>query len=161
MFLVRGTFVVCGALALLLMVCSPSPAQSFKPGGVAAVRMGLDIQSEGKNRMSFQERRHSKRFDLGVRLTVQWTDHSGQREAHAVTKDVSSAGVYFYLPEAIPKGTPVEIEMTLPTQITLGAPVRVRCNGRIQRCVLKPGQSAGMATLIEKYEFLADTKDVA
>ena len=106
--------------------------------------------------MSLQERRHSKRFDLGVPLTVQWTNGSEQRQAHAVTQDVSSGGVYFFLPEAIPDGTAVEIEMTLPAQITLGTPVRVRCKGRIQRCVLRPGESTGMATMIEKYEFLSD-----
>src|SRR5579862_5263035 len=111
--------------------------------------------------MSLQERRHSKRFDLGMPLIVQWVDGSGQRKAHAVTQDVSSGGVYFFLPEAIPDGTAVEVEMTLPTQITLGAPVRVRCQGRIQRCVLKPGESAGIATMIEKYEFLSGSEDVA
>jgi len=111
--------------------------------------------------MSLQERRHSKRFDLGMLLTVQWIDGSGQRKAHAVTQDVSSGGVYFYLPEAIPNGTAVEIEMTVPTQITLGTPVRVRCKGRIQRCVLKQGKSACMATMIEKYEFVSVSKGVA
>ena len=111
--------------------------------------------------MSVQERRHSKRFDLGMPLTVQWIDGSGQRKAHAVTEDVSSGGVYFYLPEAIPRGTAVEIEMTVPAQITLGTPVSVRCKGRIQRCALKQGKSACMATMIEKYEFVSDSKGVA
>ena len=111
--------------------------------------------------MSYQERRRAERFNFGMPLTVQWTNGSEQRQAHAVTQDVSSGGVYFYLPEAIPDGTAVEIEMSLPTQITLGTPVRVRCKGRIQRCVLKPGESMGMATMIEKYEFLSDSEDVA
>jgi hypothetical protein len=106
--------------------------------------------------MSFEERRRAERFNFGVPLTVQWTKGSEQRKAQAVTQDVSSGGVYFFLPEAIPDGTAVEIEMTLPTQITLGTPVRVRCQGRIQRCVSKPGESTGMATMIEKYEFLSD-----
>jgi hypothetical protein len=110
--------------------------------------------------MSFQERRTSKRFDLGMPLKIQWTDGSGPREAHVVTEDVSSGGVFFYYPEAISNGTPVEIEMTMPAQITLGTPVKVRCKGHIQRCVTKPGESAGMATMIEKYEFLSDTKDL-
>ena len=106
--------------------------------------------------MSVEERRRAERFNFGVPLTVQWTNGSEQRKAHAVTQDVSSGGVYFFLPEAIPDGTAVEIEMTLPAQITLGTPVRVRCQGRIQRCVSKPGESTGMATMIEKYEFLSD-----
>src|ERR1700686_3825240 len=111
--------------------------------------------------MSLEERRRAERFNFGVPLTVQWTNGSEQRKAHTITQDVSSGGVYFFLPEAIPDGTAVEVEMTLPTQITLGAPVRVRCQGRIQRCVMKPGESAGIATMIEKYEFLSDGEDVA
>lgn len=111
--------------------------------------------------MSQQERRHAERFNFGVPLTVHWTNGSERHQAHTITQDVSSGGVYFYLPEAIPDGTAVEIEMTLPTQITLGTPVRVRCQGHIQRCVLKSGESSGMATMIEKYEFLPDSHDTA
>ena len=111
--------------------------------------------------MSQQERRRSERFNLGMPLTVQWTNGSEQRKAQTIAQDVSSGGVYFFLPEAIPDGTTVEVEMTLPTQITLGAPVRVLCQGRIQRCILKPGDSAGMAAMLEKYEFLSDSKDPA
>ena len=104
--------------------------------------------------MSQHERRRAERFNFGVPLTVQWTNGSEQRKAHTITQDVSSGGVYFFLPDAIPDGTTVEVEMTLPTQITLGAPVRVRCQGRIQRdAPWKPGESAGIATMIEKYEF--------
>ena len=111
--------------------------------------------------MLHHERRRAERFNFGMPLTVQWTNGSEQRKAHTVSQDVSSGGVYFFLPEAIPDGTAVEVEMTLPRQITLGAPVRVRCHGRIERCVTKPGDCAGMATAIEKYEFLAGAEDAA
>jgi hypothetical protein len=49
----------------------------------------------------------------------------------------------------------------MPTQITLGAPTRVRCQGRIHRRELKAGDVAGMAMAIEKYEFLPGTGDAA
>jgi hypothetical protein len=120
----------------------------------------MKFRAEGKNHMPLEERRRSERFNFGVPLTVHWKNGSEQRHAQTVTQDVSSGGLYFCLPEAIPDGTAVEIEMTLPTQITLGTPVKVRCQGRIQRCVLKPGDSPGMATMIEKYEFLS-SKDAA
>ena len=107
------------------------------------------------------ERRRTERFNFGMPLTVQWTSGSEQRKAHAVTRDVSSGGMYFFLPEAIPDSPAIEVEMTLPTQITLGPLVRVRCHGRIQRCDLKLGESAGMATMIEKYEFLSGSEEVA
>jgi hypothetical protein len=108
-----------------------------------------------------QERRRAERFTFAMPLIVHWKNGSEQRTAYTITQDVSSRGVYFFLPEAIPNGTAVEVDMTLPTQITLGAPVRVRCHGRIQRCVMKTGESAGMATMIEKYEFLFESEDVA
>jgi hypothetical protein len=111
--------------------------------------------------MSIEDRRRSERFNFGVPLTVQWTNGSEHRQAHAITQDVSSGGLYFFLPEAIPDGTTVEIEMTLPTNITLGTPVKVRCQGRIQRCVLKQGESTGLATMIEKYEFVSGSEEVA
>ena len=91
--------------------------------------------------MSHQERRRAERFNFGMPLIVHWKNGSEQRTAHTITEDVSSRGVYFFLPEAIPNGTAVEVDMTLPSQITLGAPVRVRCQCRIQRCVMKPGDS--------------------
>jgi hypothetical protein len=75
---------------------------------------------------------------------------------------MSSGGVYFLLHEGIPEGTAVELEMTVPAQISLGAPTtRVLCQGRIRRCEPKAGETAGMATAIEKYEFLAGTEDAA
>jgi hypothetical protein len=55
----------------------------------------------------------------------------------------------------------VELEMTLPNQITRAGPVRVRCFGRIQRCELKEGANGGMAAAIEKYEFLRDKARVS
>ena len=111
--------------------------------------------------MPFRERRRAERFNFEVPLTVRWTEDSEQREAHTVTQDMSSGGVYFFLPAGIPECTAVEVEMTMPTQITLGAPTRVRCQGRIHRCELKAGDIAGMAMAIEKYEFLPGTEDAA
>lgn len=111
--------------------------------------------------MPFKERRRAERFCFELPLTVRWTEGSEEREAHTATQDMSSGGVYFFLPEGIPEGTAVEVEMTLPTQITLGAPTKVRCQGRIRRCEQKAGQTAGMATAIEKYEFIAGSQDAA
>lgn len=123
--------------------------------------MKVEIYARGINLMSYEERRKSERFTVGMPLTIQWMNGTEKRRAQSVTQDVSSGGLYFLLPETIPDGTAVEIEMTLPTQITLGTPLRVRCQGHIQRCVQKPGESTGMATMIEKYEFLSVSQDAA
>jgi hypothetical protein len=104
--------------------------------------------------VSFIERRRAHRFELQSPVIVRWKDGAESREALTVSEDVSSNGLYFILPEGIKNGTPVEVEMTLPNQITLAGPVRVRCLGRIQRCERTEGAKAGMAAAIEKYEFL-------
>jgi hypothetical protein len=109
--------------------------------------------------LPFKERRRSERFNLELPLTVRWMEGSKQREAHTVSHDMSTGGVYFFLPIVIPEGTAVEIEMTVPTEITRDAPRGVLCRGRIRRCELKAGEKVGMATAIEKYEFLAETED--
>jgi hypothetical protein len=122
----------------------------------------LNYHSRSKGEtLSFKERRHAKRYDVELPLIVRWTEGSKQVEAHTVTQDISSGGVYFFLREGIPEGTTVEVEMTVPTQITRGSPTKVFCQGRIRRCELKAGGRAGMGTAIEKYEFLPGTEDAA
>jgi c-di-GMP-binding flagellar brake protein YcgR len=111
--------------------------------------------------LPFKERRRAKRYNVELPLVVRWTEGSKQREAHTVTHDISSGGVYFFLPGGISEGTAVEVEMTVPTQITRGAPTKVLCQGRVRRCELKATETAGMGTAIEKYEFLAGTEDAA
>jgi PilZ domain len=104
--------------------------------------------------VSFIERRRAHRFELQSPLVVRWKDGAQVREALTVSEDLSSNGIYFLLPEGIKDGTEVEVEMTLPNQITLAGPVKVRCLGRILRCEPTPGAKSGMAAAIEKYEFL-------
>ena len=111
--------------------------------------------------MPFKERRRAERFNFELPLTVRWREGSRQREAHTVTQDMSSGGMYFFLPVGIPEGTAIEVEMTVPTEITRGPSKRMLCRGRIRRCELKAGEKVGLATAIEKYEFLPGTEDAA
>jgi hypothetical protein len=102
------------------------------------------------------ERRQATRFDLKLPVILRWRDGEKLREAHTISQDVSSNGIYFLLSEGIQDGTNVEVEMTLPSQITRAGPVRVRCLGRIQRCEEANGVTTGVAASINKYQFLAD-----
>jgi hypothetical protein len=73
-----------------------------------------------------------------------------------LSEDVSSRGVYFYLPKEVKKGADVEILMTLPHEITQAGPVKVRCMGRIHRTERRGEQKIGVVAAIERYEFLRD-----
>jgi hypothetical protein len=89
-------------------------------------------------------------------MTVRWTSESAVGEADTESKDVSSRGVYFSLPKQVKEGSPVEIVLTLPHEITLAGPVRVRCLGRIRRSEepkLEEDKN-GLVAEIERYEFL-------
>jgi PilZ domain len=115
----------------------------------------------GGSFVSFVERRRAHRFELQSPLTVRWQDGAKMREALTVSEDLSSNGIYFVLPEGIKDGTVVEVEMTLPNQITLAGPVRVRCRGHIMRCEPTQGSKSGMAAAIEKYEFLPGSDETS
>ena len=102
------------------------------------------------------ERRHAVRFNFQLPIFVRWTEGSVAHEVAAVSKDVCSRGIYFFLGERVKVGTSIEILLTLPHEITLAGSLRVRCFGRVQRYELNAAQGgdAGVAVSIEKYEFL-------
>ena len=81
--------------------------------------------------MASKERRATRRFLMRLPLTVRWTDESVVGEAATESREVSSRGLYFHLPKGLKSGSPVEIVMTLPHELTQAAPVRVRCLGRV------------------------------
>jgi hypothetical protein len=77
------------------------------------------------------------------------------------SEDVSSRGVYFYFPSALKSGANIEIVMTLPHEVTLAGPVRVRCVGRVTRTE-QHDSKVGVVAAIERYEFLrGDVETVA
>ena len=104
--------------------------------------------------MAYTERRAAQRFRIKLPLLVRWTSGAAVGESQAESQDVSSRGIYFSLPKNVKAGSPVEIVLTLPHEITMAGPVRVRCLGRIQRNEDQQAGYSGMVAEIERYEFL-------
>jgi hypothetical protein len=100
------------------------------------------------------ERRMNQRFRIRLPMTVRWTSGSAVGEAKTESTNVSSRGVYFVLPKGVKEGSPVEILLTLPHEITLAGPVRVRCLGRVARSTSDEPGRVGIVAEIERYEFL-------
>ena len=109
--------------------------------------------------MTGSERRTTQRFSMRLPLTVRWTTGAAVGETSTESRDVSSRGVYFYLAKDVKEGSAVEILLTLPNEITLAGPVRVRCLGRIQRTEPRDDASVGVVAAIERYEFLRGDED--
>jgi len=71
------------------------------------------------------------------------------------TENVSARGVFFYLDRWMKEGAQVEVTMTLPPQVTLTEPVRVRFYARVVRAKPEaPSTRVGIAATIEEYEFI-------
>ncbi len=104
--------------------------------------------------MAYQERRTAQRFRMKLPMTVRWTSDMAIGEAQTESKDVSSRGVYFFLPKQVNSGSPVEIILTLPHEVTLAGPVRVRCLGRVHRSEDDSSGRKGVVAEIQRYEFL-------
>jgi PilZ domain len=111
--------------------------------------------------LAYPERRTAQRFQIKLPMTVRWTTGSAIGEARTESKDVSSRGVYFFLPKDVKNGSPVEIVLTLPHEITLAGPVRVRCLGRVQRSEEEDEGRLGIVAEIERYEFLRGDENAA
>ena len=100
------------------------------------------------------EKRSTRRFSLELPISVRFVNN-GRRESAGHTRDVSSRGVFMYLDTEISEGAPIEFVMTLPTEITLADPIRVRCTGKVLR-VSKAEKEQGVAVAIEKYDFVGE-----
>jgi hypothetical protein len=110
-----------------------------------------------------KERRTTRRFLMRLPLTVRWTDERVVGEASTESREVSSRALYFYLPKGLKSGSPVEILMTLPHELTQAGPVRVRCLGRVLRTDMQQLEQGefGVAAAIERYEFVRNGETAA
>src|SRR5271170_5335430 len=100
------------------------------------------------------ERRTTQRFTMRLPLTVRWTTGVAVGETSTESRDVNSRGVYFFLSKDVKEGSAVEILLTLPNEITMAGPVKVRCLGRVQCTEPREEGSVGVVAAIERYEFL-------
>src|ERR1700739_4605239 len=111
------------------------------------------------------ERRVGQRFPY--LLPVSLRQLSDDVEGVGFTQDLSSRGVFFYTDAPLTEGAEVELTLRMPSEITLGESMPVRCRGRILR-VVRPTSSTykltgraetkiGVAVRLECYEYLTDS----
>ena len=97
------------------------------------------------------EKRRARRFELSLPVTV--VAAGWKMPPMAVqTLDISSNGVLLEFSQDMSPGTTMEMEITLPAEITRAGPVRVRCLGHVVR--VDRSARTGIAVTIERYEFL-------
>jgi hypothetical protein len=85
------------------------------------------------------ERRAGQRFPFLLPVFVR--DVSSGFEARGFTQDISSRGVFFFTDAAFAEGAAIELTLNMPSEITLGDDMRVRCRGSVLRVALPPDLS--------------------
>jgi hypothetical protein len=124
------------------------------------------------------ERRVTQRFPYLLPLSLRQISPSV--EGQGFTQDVSSRGAFFFTDLPLQEGAEIEVTLRMPSEITLGESMRVRCRGHILRVVKKvvqpiaPVQDSnsqvetsqertsqerikiGVAVRLECYEYLSD-----
>jgi hypothetical protein len=97
------------------------------------------------------ERRVGQRFEVHLPILIK----AENRTISGFSQDVSSRGVFLYTEAALAEGDNVELTFTMPSEITLGESMRVRCRGRVLRSsVSGAGQRNGVAVQLDAYEYL-------
>ncbi len=120
------------------------------------------------------ERRIGQRFAFN--LPVSLRDVATAAEGLGFTQDLSSRGAFLFTDMALREGAEVELTLKMPSEITLGENMRVRCRGSVLRIVKpadnnwKPASQAGtgikgaetkigVAVCLKGYEYLPETED--
>lgn len=112
------------------------------------------------------ERRVGQRFSY--LLPLSFCQLPGSVEGAGFTQDLSSRGVFFFTDAPLTEGAEIEITLRMPSEVTLGESMRVKCRGHILR-VVRPSTPAyssgaaraetkiGVAVRLECYEYLPDS----
>ena len=104
---------------------------------------------------NYAEKRSIPRFAL--ELPIHLNDWEGtSRPTSGQTKDISSQGVCFLMDSDVTVGSSIDFVLTLPSEVTMTEPIRVRCRASVLRTVMDIVRGKKMiAAKIHRYEFIA------
>jgi c-di-GMP-binding flagellar brake protein YcgR len=103
------------------------------------------------------ERRTARRYDLTLPVSIRFAAESLINRQDGRTRDISTRGVYFIVPQDLQAGSELDITLTLPAEVTRGGEVLVRAQGKVVRVErrLEDGESRmGVAAVIERYDIM-------
>jgi len=118
------------------------------------------------------ERRVGQRFPYLLPLSLRQPGTS--IEGLGFTQDLSSRGVFFFTSAPLLEGSEIELTLRMPSEITLGESMPVRCRGRILRVIRPAARAApdsslsaaceakiGVAVRFEGYEYLPESPEAS
>lgn len=112
-----------------------------------------EILSTGANPL--MATRKAQRYKVEEPVSAKWSN-GGVHQVTGETRDVSSAGLFFYANFSPAEGSPVELVLTLPPEVTGSDPKQVLCRGRVVRVETSDDSKYGVAVQIESYQVIPD-----
>lgn len=104
------------------------------------------------------ERRGAQRFEMPLPVAVHFEGETWP----GFVQNLSGRGICFYTGIALPEGAVVELTFTMPSEITLGENMPVRCRGRVLRAgAPKASLQNGIAVQLDSYHYLPADEPVA
>ncbi len=113
------------------------------------------------------ERRVGQRFPYLLAVSVR--EPATSMEGVGVTQDLSSRGVFFFTDIPLTEGAEIELTLRMPSEITLGESMPVRCRARVLRIVrpttngspstMSAEAKIGVAVRLENYEYLSASSE--
>jgi hypothetical protein len=121
------------------------------------------------------ERRIGQRFAFNLPVSLRHVATAA--EGVGFTQDLSSRGAFLFTDMALREGAEVELTLKMPSEITLGENMRIRCRGVVLRVVnpsdhcgpiaftgaesgaIKPETQIGVAVCLKGYEYLPEVED--
>lgn len=103
------------------------------------------------------ERRAAHRYDLSLPVIIRVPVERAANSRNGKTRDISTRGLYFTIDENLEAGSELDITLTLPAEITQGAEVFVRAQGKVVRVERQPTEHdshLGVAAVIERYDII-------
>lgn len=104
------------------------------------------------------ERRSSQRFSYQIPVLLRVP--SDGRSGTGCTQDLSSRGALVWTALQLQEGTPVEMVLVMPAEITLAEDMNVCCRGHVTRSECAEGAKPSVAVHIERYDFLHNEPSV-
>ena len=108
---------------------------------------------------SAEEKRKNQRFPLELPLEVNLPGAEASGATETKLRDISSSGVYFYLPQNLESGRKIEFYVRLQEPESSVPGIFLHCLGSVVRIDPQPdetehGGQVGVAVQIDRYRFL-------
>jgi c-di-GMP-binding flagellar brake protein YcgR len=103
---------------------------------------------------SKNDKRSRARIPVSVPVTVRTKDTATELEA--VTRDLSTGGIFLYTERRITEGSKLEIVLILPAELGLGQKQWACCEASVVRVEYCDGHQHGIAATIDRLDLLPE-----